>query len=59
MQDVYKNIDEYNTDKERKILIVLDDMIADMINNKKLNPIVINLFIRVRKLNISLVFITQ
>ena len=34
MQDVYKNIDEYNTDKERKILIVFDDMIADMINNK-------------------------
>ena len=59
MQDVYKNIDEYNTDKERKILIVFDDMIADMINNKKLNSIVINLFIRVRKLNISLVFITQ
>ena len=37
MQDVYKNIDEYNTDKERKILIVFDDMIADMINNKKIN----------------------
>ena len=45
MQDVYKNIDEYNTDKERKILIVFDDMIADMINNKKLNSIVIELFI--------------
>ena len=37
MQDVYKNIDEYNADKERKILIVFDDMIADLINNKKLN----------------------
>ena len=37
MQDVYENIDEYNTDKERKILIVFDDMIADMINNKKIN----------------------
>ena len=59
MQDVYKNIDEYNTDKERKILIVFDDMIADMINNKKLNSIVTELFIRGRKLNISLVFITQ
>ena len=58
-QDVYKNIDEYNTDKERKILIVFDDMIADMINNKKLNSIVTKLFIRGRKLNISLVFITQ
>ena len=59
MQDVYKNIDEYNIDKERKILIVFDDMIADMINNKKLNLVVTELFIRDRKLNISLVFITQ
>ena len=59
MQNVYKNIDEYNIDKERKILIVFDDMIADMINNKKLNSIVTELFIRGRKLNISLVFITQ
>ena len=40
MHDVYKNIDEYNVDKDRKILIVFDDMIADMINNKKLNSIV-------------------
>ena len=40
MQDVYKNIDEYNTDKERKVIIVFDDMIADMINNKKLNSVV-------------------
>ena len=59
MQDVYKNINEYNEDKERKILIVFDDMIADMINNKKINSIVTELFIRGRKLNISLVFITQ
>ena len=59
MQDVYKNIDEYNANKERKILIVFDDMIADMINKKKLNSIVTELFIRGRKLNISLVFITQ
>ena len=59
MQDVYKNIDEYNVDKECKILIVFDDMIADMINNKKLNSVVTELFIRGRKLNISLVFITQ
>ena len=58
MQDVYKNIDEYNTDKERKILIVFDDMIADMINNKKLNSIVTGFFIRGRKLNICIVFIT-
>ena len=59
MQDVYKNIDEYNTDKERKILIVFDDMIGDTINNKKLNSIVTEVFIRGRKLNFSLVFITQ
>ena len=59
MQDFYKTIDEYNTDKERKILIVFDDMIAAMINNQKLNSIVIQLFIRGRKLNIFLVFITQ
>ena len=57
MQDVYKNIDEYNADKERKILIL--KVIADMIDNKKLNSIVTELFIRGRKLNISLVFITQ
>ena len=43
MQDVYKNIDDYNPIKKRKILIVFDDMIADMINNNKLNPIVENL----------------
>ena len=59
MQDVYKNIDEDNVDKEHKILIVFDDMIADVINNKKINAIVTKLFIRDRKLNISLVFITQ
>ena len=59
MRDVYKNIDEYNLDKDNKNLIVFDDMIADMINNKKLNSIVTELFIRGRKLNISLVFITQ
>ena len=53
MHDVYKNIDHYNPDKENKILIVFDDMIADMINNKKLNSIVIELFIRGRKLTLS------
>ena len=58
-QDVYKNIEDYNLGREHKILIVFDDMIADMINNKKLNPIVTELFIRCRKLNISIVFITQ
>ena len=59
MHDVYKNIDDYNPDKENKILIVFDDMIADMIHNKKLNSIVTESFIRGRKLNISLVFITK
>ena len=48
MQDVYKNIDEHNVDKERKIFIVFDDMIADMINNKKLNSFVTKLFVRGR-----------
>ena len=59
MHDVYKNIYNYNPNKENKILIVFDDMIADMINNKKLNSIVTELFIKGRKLNISLIFITQ
>ena len=59
MQDVYKNIEDYNPNKKRKILINFGDMIADMINNKRLNPIVTELFIRGRKLNISIVFITQ
>ena len=59
IHDVYNNINDYNPDKDNKILIVLDDMIADMINNKKVNSIVTELFIRGRKLNISLVFITQ
>ena len=59
MEDVYKNIENYNPGKKRKILIVVDDMIEDMINNKKLNPVVTKLFIRGRKLSISIVFITQ
>ena len=59
MKDVYKNIENYNPGKKRKILIVFDGMILDMINNKKLNPVVTELFIRGRKLNIFIVFITQ
>ena len=64
MKDVYKKIDcnsieEYNPNKNRKVLTAFDDMIADMINNKKLNPVVTELFIRHRKLNISIAFITQ
>ena len=59
MDDVHKYMEEYNTNKKRKILIVFDEMIADMLGNKKPNPIVTELFIRGRKLNISLAFITQ
>ena len=59
MQEVYKNIEDYNPGKKCKVLIVFSDMIADIINNKKLNPIVTELFIRGRKLNISIVFITE
>ena len=59
MHEVYKNIDDSNPDKENKILIDFDYMIVDMIHNQKLNSIVIELFIRGRKLNIFLVVITQ
>ena len=59
MHNVYRNIDEYNPDIENKILIVFDDMIADMINSRRLDSIVTELFIRGRKLNLSLLFITQ
>ena len=54
MPDVYKNLEDYNPNKNRKVLIVFDDMIADMINNKRLNLIVTELFIRGRKLGILL-----
>ena len=59
MNDIYKNFEEHNLNKKRKILIVFDDMIADMFSIKKLNSIVTELFIADRKLNISFVFITQ
>ena len=58
MVDIYKNTEEYNPNKKRKILLFFDGMIADMLSNKKLNSIVTELFIRGRKLNISLLFIT-
>ena len=57
MDDIYKNIQECSPNKKSKILIVLDNMIADILNNKKLNLVVTELYIRDRKLNISLVFI--
>ena len=59
MDDIYKNIEECNPNKKQKILMVFDDMITDTLSNKKLNLIVTELFIRGRKLIISLVFITQ
>ena len=59
MQDVYKNVQKYNIGKKRKILIVFDNMIVDVINNEKLNPIVTEQFIKGRKLNTSILFTTQ
>ena len=59
MDDIHKNIEEYNRTKKQKILIVFNDMNADMLSNKKLNPIVTKLFIRGKKLKIYYVFITQ
>ena len=59
MDDIYKDIEEDNLNKKCKILIVFDNMIANMLRNKKLNPTVTELFIRVTKLNISLICITH
>ena len=58
MVDTYKNIEHYNPNKKQKILIVFDNMIDDMLNNKNHNTIVAEFFITGRKLNIALVFIT-
>ena len=59
MDNIYKNIEEYKPNKKSKILIVSDDMIADILSNKNLNPIVTKLFIRSRKVNVPLIFISQ
>ena len=59
MDDVFETIDDYNTKRKRRILIVFDDMIADIMTNKTFQSINKELFIRCRKLNISIVFITQ
>ena len=59
MDDIYKNIEEYNPNKKRKKVIIFDDMLTDMLSNKTVNPVVTKLFIKRRKLNISLAFITQ
>ena len=58
MDDIYENIDDYNANRRRKILIVFDDMIADIMTSKKFQSILKELFIRCRKLNISLLYIT-
>ena len=57
--NVYENINDYNSSRKRKILIVFDDMIADITTNRRFQALIRELFIRCRKLNISLVFITQ
>ena len=59
MDGVYENIDDYNPSRKRKILIIFDGMITDIMTNKKFKSIIKELYIRCRKLNISLVFITQ
>ena len=59
IDDVYENLEDYNLTKKRRVLIVFDDMIADMESNEKLSPIFTELFLRGRKLNISLVFLSQ
>ena len=59
IDNVYENINDYNSSRKTKILIVFDDMIADITTNKKFQAIINKLFIRCRKLNLSLVFITQ
>ena len=58
MDDVYEDIDDYNLSRKRKVLIIFDKMIANIMSNKKLEAIIMELFIRCRKLNISLIFIT-
>ena len=58
MNDIYEDIDEYNMNKKSKILIVFNDIIVDILSNKKPNPIVTKLFIREAKLNTSLTFVT-
>ena len=57
--DVYENIDDYNPSRKRKILLVFDDMIADIITNKKFKVMIKELFIRCRKVSLSLIFLFQ
>ena len=59
MNDVFSNIDDYNKEGKRRVLIIFDDMVADIMSDKKFKAIIKELFIRSRKLNISIVFITK
>ena len=59
MNDVLEDINNYNKNRNKKLLITFDDMIADIMRSEKFKAIVKELFIRCRKLNISIVFITQ
>ena len=59
MDNIYENINDYNPNRKRKTLIAFDNMIADIMANKKFQSIIKELFVRCRKLNISLAFITQ
>ena len=59
MNDIYENIDDYKSGRKRKTLIVFNDIIADIMTNKNFQAIIKELFTRCRKLNISLMFITQ
>ena len=59
MDDIYENVDDYNPSRKRKALIVFDDMIVDIMTNKKFQATIKDLFIRCRKVNISFVFITR
>ena len=59
MDDIFTNIDDYNKQRKRKVLIIFDNMIADIMSSKNFKAIIKELFIRCRKLNISIVFITQ
>ena len=59
MDDIYINIEDYNKKRKRKFLIVFDDMISHVMSDKKAQQVLKELFIRCRKLNISLCFLTQ
>ena len=59
MQDVYKNMERYNPSRKCNVLLFFDNIIADVISNKKLSSVVTELFLREKKLNVSTVFITQ